>query len=207
MRLVIISDTHNQHEDLGVLHGDVLIHCGDIGMGFEGNLGEVDRLDEWFGRQDFKRILCIGGNHDFALQKRVGAGEPVLRNATYLQDEGISFEGVRFYGAPWTPELIGWAFYLPPDLMRAKWAVIPERTDVLITHTPAYGVLDRNSQAKACGCPDLRQRIEELRPRIHCFGHVHASGGKVEHQGTTYVNASMVNSRYKIIHRPFEIDL
>jgi Icc-related predicted phosphoesterase len=207
MRLVIISDTHNQHEDLGVLHGDVLIHCGDSGMGFERSVGEVDRLDEWFGRQDFKQILCIGGNHDFQLQERVGNREPVLRNAVYLQDEGISFGGVHFYGAPWTPELAGWAFYLPPELMRAKWASIPACTDVLITHTPPFGVLDRNSQAKACGCPDLRQRTAELRPRIHCFGHIHASGGQVELKGTTYVNASMVSSRYRIIHRPYEFDL
>jgi hypothetical protein len=50
MRLVIISDTHNQHEELGILHGDVLIHCGDIGNGFGRIAGEVDRLDDWLAR-------------------------------------------------------------------------------------------------------------------------------------------------------------
>ena len=175
MRLVIISDTHNQHEELGVLHGDVLIHCGDIGNGFARTVGEVDRLDDWFRRQDFKQILCIGGNHDFQLEERVGTRDPVLRNALYLQDEGVSFGGVYFYGAPWTPELATWAFYLPPEMMRAKWASIPQRTDILITHTPPLEVLDRNRHGRACGCPDLRWRLADLHPRIHCFGHVHAS--------------------------------
>jgi Icc-related predicted phosphoesterase len=207
MRLVIISDTHNQHEDLGVLHGDVLIHCGDSGMGFGGRANEVDGLDDWFGRQDFKQILCIGGNHDFQIQERAGRCEPVLRNAVYLQDAGISFGGVHFYGTPWTPELIGWAFYLPPEQMHAKWASIPERTDVLITHTPPFGVLDRNSRGKACGCPVLQRRAAEIQPRIHCFGHVHASSGTAEFAGTTYVNASLVNSQYRIAHRPYEFDL
>jgi predicted phosphodiesterase len=105
VRLVIISDTHNRHEELGVLHGDVLIHCGDIGNGFERTAGEVDRLDDWFSRQDFNRILCIGGNHDFQLEDRVGTRDPVLDHALYLQDEEVTIEGLHFYGAPWTPEL------------------------------------------------------------------------------------------------------
>jgi Icc-related predicted phosphoesterase len=207
MKVVIVSDTHNRHEDLGVLRGDVLIHCGDSGIGFERETGEVERLDDWFGRQDFQRILCIGGNHDFQMQERAAAGKPVFRNATYLQDAGISFGGLNFYGAPWTPELMGWAFYLPPESMRERWAAIPDRTDILITHTPPFGVLDRNSEAKACGCLDLRLRLEDLRPRIHCFGHIHASAGKVEARGTTFVNASIVNDRYEIVHRPQEFNL
>ncbi len=207
MRLVIISDTHNQHEELGVLHGDVLIHCGDIGNGFGRTVGEVDSLDDWFSRQDFKRILCIGGNHDFQLEDRVGTRNPVLHHALYLQDEDVTIEGLHFYGAPWTPELATWAFYLPPDMMRAKWDLIPERTDILITHTPPLDVLDRNRHGRACGCPDLGWRLTDLHPRIHCFGHVHASGGVLEIGGTTYVNASMVDSSYKIARRPYEFDL
>jgi predicted phosphodiesterase len=126
MKLVIISDTHEKHEDLGVLHGDILIHCGDHGIGYERNPGEVDRLDDWFGRQDFKQILCIGGNHDFQLQDRVRTRKAVFRNAIYLQDEGIVLGGVRLYGAPWTPELMGWAYYLPPPQMYAK-SVVSQR--------------------------------------------------------------------------------
>ena len=30
MKLTIISDTHLDHEKLGVMSGEVLIHCGDI---------------------------------------------------------------------------------------------------------------------------------------------------------------------------------
>jgi len=95
----------------------------------------------------------------------------------------------------------------PPDMMRAKWDLIPERTDILITHTPPLDVLDRNRHGRACGCPDLGWRLTDLHPRIHCFGHVHASGGVLEIGGTTYVNASMVDSSYKIARRPYEFDL
>jgi Icc-related predicted phosphoesterase len=207
MRLVIISDTHCQHEELGVLRGDVLIHCGDSGNGFTRHTDDVKRLHDWFGRQEFERILCIGGNHDFEMEERRRATTPVLQNAEYLEDRPFHYRGVHFYGAPWTPELQGWAFYLPPDEMRAKWELVPTQTDVLITHTPPLGILDQNRTGRSCGCPDLANRMLELRPRIHCFGHIHASAGTLEQSGTTYVNASMVKSQYQIARRPFQFDI
>ena len=61
MRIVIISDTHGKQDDLGTLEGDVLIHCGDACNGFERDPADADRLDAWFGRQQFDVILCTGG--------------------------------------------------------------------------------------------------------------------------------------------------
>jgi Icc-related predicted phosphoesterase len=207
MRIVIISDTHCRHEELGLLRGDVLIHCGDSGNGFAAHATDVDRLDDWLGRQTFDRILCVGGNHDFELEKRSKATAPSLRNAVYLQDHSIHYRGVHFYGAPWVPELVTWAYYLPANEICERWNRIPAETDVLITHTPPLGILDRNRSGRSCGCPDLAERLADLRPRIHCFGHIHASAGSIELGRTTYVNASMVDSQYHIARRPFEFDI
>jgi len=208
VRIVIVSDTHSQHEQLGRLRGDVLIHCGDSANGFVRSPDDVQRLDDWLGQQDFSLILCTGGNHDFEMEDRSRAGTTaVLRHAEFLVDRSMHFGGLHFYGAPWTPELDGWAFYLPPREIRERWARIPEDVDVLITHTPPQWILDRNRRGRSCGCPDLAERLLDLRPRIHCFGHVHASAGSLERDGTTYVNASMVNSQYQIARRPFEFNL
>ena len=57
MRIVVVSDTHELHDDLGVLRGDVLLHCGDGLNGFNRSAGALDRLDDWFGRQEFDRIF------------------------------------------------------------------------------------------------------------------------------------------------------
>jgi Icc-related predicted phosphoesterase len=207
VKLVIISDTHELHEELGVLRGDVLIHCGDSAYGMSCSQAQVDSLDDWFSRQQFDLILVIGGNHDFEMQRRVGLSKPMFQNATYLEDQGVRFQGVNFYGAPWVPELKSWAFYLPAEEMRKRWDMIPEDTDVLITHTPPIDILDRNSRGKACGCPDLRQRLTELKLRLHCFGHVHASAGTHQLNQTTYINASMVNSQYELVRTPHEVNL
>jgi len=68
----------------------------------------------------------------------------------------VTIEGLHFYGAPWTAGTWppGRFIISPPDMMRAKWDLIPERTDILITHTPPLDVLDRNRHGRACGCPD-----------------------------------------------------
>lgn len=202
MRLVIISDTHGKHEELGTLEGDVLIHCGDACNGFKRDPREVDRLDNWFGRQQFGQILYVGGNHDFALEERAAAGAQVLENAVSLNDAPFEYGGVQFYGAPWTPELMGWAFYLEPAQAKERWSRIPPETDVLITHSPPAGILDANRSGRRCGCPHLAEKVEALGPTLHCFGHIHASAG-IEMRGEMlFMNAAMVNSQYQIAHAP-----
>jgi len=94
---------------------------------------------------------------------------------------------------------------MPPEEMPSRWEGIPQDTNVLITHTPPLDILDRNRGGKSCGCPHLRARVDKLKPRLHCFGHVHASAGTLELNQTRYVNASMVNSQYKLIHPPHEV--
>ena len=202
MNIVIISDTHGKHQSLGTLAGDVLIHCGDVSLSGSETSSDIENLDRWFSRQAFRLILCIGGNHDFELEQRTARKAPIFRHATYLVDQAVAFEGVRFYGAPWVPELRQWAHYQDPLSLARKWAAIPEATDVLVTHTPPFGILDRSTSGKQCGCPMLRERLKALRPRLHCFGHIHASAGMEVREGTAFVNASMVDRNYNVVRQP-----
>ena len=71
MRIVVTSDTHGKHNDLADLSGDVLIHCGDFCDGFKPDESDLERIDDWFGRQSFQHVLCTGGNHDFVAQNRL----------------------------------------------------------------------------------------------------------------------------------------
>lgn len=207
MRLVIISDTHGRHEELGTLEGDVLIHCGDGCNGLTRDPRDVENLDAWFAEQRFSAILCTGGNHDFAVEQRRASRQPVFENARFLEDEAFEFEGVKFYGAPWTPELEGWAFYLEPERAEATWSSIPVDTDVLITHTPPAGILDANRSGRRCGCSHLRDRLADLRPSLHCFGHVHASAGSEHRDGVDFLNASIVGRGYRVENEPVVYDL
>jgi len=204
MKLVVISDTHNQHERLGKLHGDVLIHCGDMFNLFEPSDEDIAKIDAWFGKQDFDVILVTGGNHDASLEQTLRWTDQPFKNAYFLQDKVYSHKGVTFYGSPWTPELRGHAFYADVEGLRVAWSKIPTDTDVLVTHTPPAGILDMSSRGLELGCIDLERELKRVVPRIHCFGHVHASGGTLDSDGTRYVNASMVNSDFDLVRRPYE---
>jgi len=111
MKIVIISDTHGGHEKLGHLCGDVLIHCGDVEHLFRKDDRAIEKIDDWFGRQQFDHILCIGGNHDLTLERQVRAGTQPFRNAVFLHDTDLVIDGVKFFGAPWVPNLENHAFF------------------------------------------------------------------------------------------------
>ena len=47
---------------------------------------------------------------------------------------------------------------------------------------------------------------ERIKPKIHCFGHIHEEGGKsMVIDSTTFVNASIVDERYRHVNKPVNI--
>lgn len=208
MELTIISDTHGCHEDLGTLAGDVLIHCGDLAASFDADGASVASLDAWFSRQRFDQILYTGGNHDFYLQRQLEKNDQPYRHARYLQDEAFEFGGLIFYGAPWTPFLPGCAFHLEGEPLRRKWNLIPPDVDILITHTPPFGILDQPyGNFKPAGCPHLLARVIEIRPRLHCFGHIHAGFGKKDEGETWFVNSALAGGTNGLKNPPVTFSL
>jgi Icc-related predicted phosphoesterase len=83
--------------------------------------------------------------------------------------------------------------------------IIPQKTDILITHRPPYGVLDFDEDNN-WGCLDLLQFVPKIRPKYHLFGHVHAGYGIEKSQHTTFVNASLVRKN-KIVNEPFLLEI
>jgi hypothetical protein len=56
---------------------------------------------------------------------------------------------------------------------------IPADTDILLTHGPPRGIFDRMELSDVCWGSSqlLRQRIEQVRPKVHMFGHLHEQRG------------------------------
>lgn len=68
MRIVTISDTHGQHENIQLPQGDILIHAGDCSK--RGKKSEIDHFLDWFEKQAFEYKILIAGNHDFFFEKK-----------------------------------------------------------------------------------------------------------------------------------------
>jgi Icc-related predicted phosphoesterase len=207
IRLVCMSDLHNISPDFQVPDGDILTIAGDV-CGY-GTRKELEIFDDFLSRQGHAYKLLIAGNHDwpFARVNRREAGQ-LVKNARYLQDAGVEICGLKFWGSPWQPCFLNWAFNLQrgPELA-AVWEKIPDDIDVLITHTPPYGILDQLISGKHVGCADLANALTRIRPKVHVFGHIHEAYGCVERDGTIYVNASVRNFRYQLVNPPIVVDL
>lgn len=82
---------------------------------------------------------------------------------------------LKVYATPYTPSNnAGWGFQYRGDHDFS----INGRPDVVISHGPPRGILDRDRDTpKRLGCPLLFKAVANAQPKIHCFGHVHSSWG------------------------------
>jgi predicted phosphodiesterase len=210
MKIVAISDTHMQHDNLQLPEGDVLIHAGDSLS--TGSIPELVVFLKWFATQPHARKILIAGNHDWVFEKTPGYCKELLWDSIiYLQDSGCTIDGVKFWGSPWQPTFFNWAFNRDrgPEIRR-YWDMIPRDTNVLITHGPPEGIRDQTRfHASRVGCEDLREVVLGLpRLKAHVFGHNHAGyGTQLGDNGTLFVNASICNESYVPVNLPicFEI--
>jgi hypothetical protein len=168
--------------------------------------------------------VFIAGNHDRVMEfdTQTMLGElTAYKTIDYLQDDELgvyhddlngegSEDNIRIYGSPWQPEFHNWAFNLPRygDALKARWEAIPTNTDILVTHGPAFGFLDIPGFGTPInvGCEILRYRIDELRPKIHVFGHIHGSAGYYFSGHTHFINASVLNERYVYENKPLTFE-
>jgi Icc-related predicted phosphoesterase len=216
-RITFISDSHGKHKQITshLLGGDILIHSGDISsMGYN---HEIKDFCEWFnGIEGYTHKIFIAGNHDWGFQNNVEEVSEILGNyssITYLQDSlslvGNPDKPIKIYGSPWQPEFYDWAFNLPRNgwELGQKWSDVPVDTDILITHGPAYGFVDKViGRPENLGCELLAERIKTIKPKIHVCGHIHSGRGIIFNDGTLYINASVLDEQYNYTKKPFTID-
>ena len=175
MKLCIISDTHTKHKFIGIdkYEADVLIHCGD--MTGNGGINAIEDFMKWFsGLDQFKHKICIAGNHDWLFERaNLRAREAVPENIIYLEDEEVIIDGIKFYGTPVQKHFCNWAFNRSEAKMAQHWAAIPDDTDVVITHSPPYGIGDLVRDENH-GSPSLYMEIvNRISPLISTYGHIH----------------------------------
>lgn len=207
MRIVSISDTHGHHRSITVPPGDVLIHAGD--MTNMGTVEEVRDVMRWFDRLPHQHKVFIAGNHDWLFERDPqGAAALIPEGIHYLEDSGKEIAGLKFWGSPVQPWFCGLAFNRERgDDIGRHWAMIPEGTDVLVTHPPPYGKLDRIGNTERGGCEMLRRRVIEVRPRLHVFGHLHDGYGTDFLGPTMLVNAAICNDCGRAVNTPVVVDL
>ncbi len=212
-----ISDLHGFYPQLE--GGDLLIVAGDLTA--RDNADQYFEFEEWLDKQDYLKKVVIAGNHDNFLVNR---GHHMFGDAEYLEDSGLSWWGLKIWGSPWTKTFPGInphckAFTCDTEEELAeKWALIPDDTDILITHSPPFGIFDSVRKfpqdiPESCGSTSLSKWMHDKwnvfeSMKINVFGHIHEHGGKNGFLNrTTFINASHVNERYQPVNKPIRVIL
>lgn len=207
MRIACISDVHEQWKGLNIPDCDVLISSGDYS--YRGKPNIVMAFHKWLGGMPFKHIISCQGNHEVwpytYWQEAKDIANEVAPRVHFVQEETLVLDGVKFHCSAVTPEFNHWAWNVKRgEPIRRHWDAIPDDTDVLVTHGPPFGILDRSvlrvarHTDESLGCVDLRERIKQLKKlQMHQFGHIHGSSGIEVVDGVTFINASICDEFYK----------
>lgn len=196
--------------------GDLLIVAGDLTANdsAEGYL----KFFIWIAKQQYRKKIVIAGNHDMQIHKKK---IPMASNADfqYLQDSGTEFEGLKMWGSPWTKTFWGinphcTAFTVDSETkLERKWNKIPDGIDILITHSPPFGVLDQvkrgnlEDRIERTGSECLYGAVHRIKPKLHFFGHIHEGRGQDVLNETKCFNCSHVDREYNPIYKPFRVIL
>lgn len=240
-----ISDLHGAFPELE--GGDLLIVAGD--------LTARDRFEEYcevfskIAKAKYKKKIVVAGNHDNLLQTDDWFAKMTI-DFDYLCDSGTEFsyhidgfpeedEGflpsgkrtLKIWGSPWTKTFPNMnphckAFTVDSEEeLASKFSLIPEDTNILITHSPVYGILDKvkryNSKGywdpkkdsyENVGSKSLQNHIDwDFYLQLHVCGHVHEGYG--QEKGNTgifsyhYVNCSIMNEVYDPVNQPIRVIL
>jgi Icc-related predicted phosphoesterase len=225
MKITLISDTHSKHKQLDgdLPGGEILIHAGDfMNSGYVKT--EATEFFDWFDAIDnYDTKILIAGNHDRIMENDPEWAQGILtgyKTIEYLQDDDLTLyydghngdlpeDNVRIYGSPWQPEFCDWAFNLPRngEELKGKWDLIPSDTDILITHGPAWGYVDKiRGTQTPLGCELLVNRIKEIKPKIHVCGHIHSGYGYYFDGDTHFINASVLGESYYYENDPITVE-
>lgn len=229
MKIICISDTHNLHDRIVIPDGDMILHAGDESM--LGTSDELESFVRWYAKLPHKHKIWIAGNHSWGMEsdqaafgrfhfkRRLhqcdvnGLREYIEQlctdlGVTYLNNTGVTVEGLKIWGSPDQPAFCGWGFNRSNMFLTEHWKTIPDDTDILITHAPAYGILDTLENGDMVGDVPLMKRLNALpNLKLHLCGHIHPSYGTIQVGNTIHANGSILDDSYQIRNKPIILEI
>jgi Icc-related predicted phosphoesterase len=213
-KIVATSDFHGKLPFIPEC--DILLIAGDIcsgSLGSDQGTWLETKFRPWLDSLHTKHVVAIAGNHDHIFETTPHLIPKDLK-WHYLQDSFVVIENLTIYGTPWQLPFWG-AFNLSDGRLEEVYKKIPDNADIIISHGPPQGIKDeiirKFSDSKTSiihtGSLSLRKRVLEIKPKLCVFGHIHEAYGKVEENGITFANVSLVDDELKIAHEPMVFEL
>lgn len=228
LKILVTSDLHGYLPEIKETF-DLFLICGDICPVHD---QYFSFQKEWFMNEfvdwinnlplsnnpvidEFNKVVIIGGNHDFYLERvnkndltefyrKTNNRVIVLKNEEYnyeyLDDTGIN--SLKIFGTPYCKIFGNWAFMISNDKLEEKYNKIPENCDILISHdSPSLnnlGMIQEGwNKGTDAGNRILDEYIIEKQPKFFFSGHIHSGNHNFEKINNTYMaNVSYINEKY-----------
>jgi Icc-related predicted phosphoesterase len=204
--ITLISDTHANHGSVQLEPSDILVIGGDYCC--RNTEAEFLEFISWVKKQPVDQIIMVSGNHDnYPYRHQERFLQIIEENEIkYLENSSATISGIRFWGSPVVaPIFEGFRKrnQLDEEERKKIWDTIPMDTDILVTHSPPFGIHDL-VRGEHCGCKALLEKVMDIRPRYHLFGHIHQSYGETEINGIYFKNGTLAgDDTQRIMNKPF----
>lgn len=206
-----IADLHGYQPELE--GGDLLLVCGDLTAWDDPS--EYEELNKWLAGVPYEKVVVIAGNHDMCIEREQAKIEQTDK-VCYLENSGTEFKGMKIWGSPNTQIFYGVApnykaFMRMEVHLREMWELIPDDTDILLSHGPGYGLHDVVYRTdENMGSVSLGKWLARHKDALKLFacGHIHEGYGMVKAGGgPAFVNCSLMNMDYEPVNKPVRIIL
>lgn len=229
MRSAAISDQHGFLPDIPQC--DLLIIAGDVCPDGFGRHVAADRpqlqqdwfdreVRPWLARSPATHKVLTWGNHDWCGEACDFSADMLPRaSSTTLQiliEQSTTIcvgdQSLKLWASPWSNQFGYWSFMRRPEELAAVYAAIPEGTDIVVSHQPAFGYGDAvahymTGEPTPQGSRELLAAIDRVKPKVLICGHIHEGHGQFQRNGTRIFNASVVDEHYQLVHRATVLEI
>lgn len=197
MKILTISDVevpqfYDFYRDGMFNEYDMILACGDLKR----------RYLEFIATMAHCPVFYVRGNHDDDYANVPPGG------CICIEDTIYEYQGVRILGLGGSYKYRnGINFYTEKQMrkrIRRMWFCLRKKKgfDILLTHAPAYGLNDFNTQAHR-GFECFIELLEKYRPKYFIHGHIHKNYGVDIPQRSNYGETTVINaSGYCVIEYP-----
>lgn len=212
MRIIAFSDIHGQQSKkltswFDNNPADLLIFAGDLQANQLYDFGN-DFID-WLHNLPYPKKIVVFGNHDghYKITREYVEDKKKYKDIVFLTNEAVIIDDVKIFGSPHSVQFGSWWFMMLDNELAELWKNIPDDTNILVTHGPPFGILDKTVNGANAGSKTLLERIEKLEKlKYHIFGHIHEARGIETIDGKTFMNVALCNEWYRLKNDPAIFD-
>lgn len=147
----------------------------------------VNILQPWVKRIAPRHTISVNGNHTFM------NSEDVFDLACALNSKTIEVDGIKIGLLAGSMNFSGeWSDEVAEDEMERRILELDPNIEILVSHVPPHGILDKTDGGHRIGCRNLTKAIfgssfDENGPhfkklKLHFFGHCHEAHGTEEQE-------------------------